>query len=379
VSRQIMVVAGEASGDLHGAALCRAVAAEDPGARVFGMGGTAMQAAGAELLADVSRRAVVGASEAVGGVPALYRTYRRLRGELARRRPAALVVIDFPEFNLRLAAAAQRVGVPVVYFVPPQIWAWRGGRIRTIRRLVSLVLAVFPFEPALYRAAGVRVEFVGHPLLDTLASTPTRPAARAELGLGPDELVIGLLPGSRPTEIARMAPLLAATARRIADVHPRARFLVAQAPTVEAELITRHAGPSDLRLVSDRTHTVMRAADLLLVTSGTATLEAALLGTPMVVGYRVSLLTEALGHWLLRVPWISLTNIILGRGVVPEFFERASATDERLAGAALALLRDPAALEAQRAAFREVAALLGEPGVGARAARLVLAAAAGAA
>jgi lipid-A-disaccharide synthase len=374
-----MVVAGEASGDHHGAALCRALAEQAPGARVFGMGGPAMAAAGAQLLADVSRRAVVGASEAVGGVPALYRTYRRLRGELERQRPAALVVIDFPEFNLRLAAAAQRIGVPVIYFVPPQIWAWRGWRMRTIRRLVSLVLAVFPFEPALYRAAGVRVEFVGHPLLDTLAGAPPRAAARAELALPADALVIGLLPGSRRAEVSRMAPLLAATACRIASVYPGARFVVGLAPTVDAGLLTGNPGTTAMQVVSDRAYTVMRAADVLLVTSGTATLEAALLGTPMVVGYRVSLVTEALGHWLLRVPWISLANIILGRGAVPEFFERSSTTDDRLADAVLALLRDAPAREAQRAAFREVAALLGEPGVGTRAARLVLAAAGNAA
>ena len=170
--RSIMIVAGEASGDLHGGALCAALRRLAPETRVFGMGGECMRAAGADLLADVSRRAGVGTSEVVGSVPALLRVFRRLRAVVERERPSALVLVDFPEFNLRLARVARRAGVPVVYFVPPQVWVWRGWRIRSIRRLVSLVLAVFPFERNLYRDAGIPVAFVGHPVLDALVDAP---------------------------------------------------------------------------------------------------------------------------------------------------------------------------------------------------------------
>ena len=370
----IMLAAGEASGDLHGAAVCRGLKGLAPACRLVGMGGARMAAAGMELLVDVTASAVVGGSEALSRLPVLYRALHRLRAALEEApRPAALVLIDFPEFNLRLARAARRVGVPVVYFIPPQVWAWRRGRVRTIRRLVSLVLAVFPFEPPFYRLAGVPVAFVGHPLLDALADAPDRAAARRELGLAAGARVVGLLPGSRREEVARMLPVMGAAAARIRAATPEVQFVLARAPTVEAEAIARHVdGMTGLTMVDGRTHAVLRAADLALVTSGTATLEAALLGTPMVVCYRLSRVSGLAARLLIRVPWISLANLTLGRAVVPELYQ-ASATGERLAEEALRLLENPGALDAQREAFRELAGRLGEPGVGVRAARLVLA------
>jgi lipid-A-disaccharide synthase len=369
----IMVVAGEASGDLHGAGLCAAIRTLSPGARVFGMGGKRMRAAGVELLADVSRRATVGGTEAVSGIPALYRIFRRLRRVLEEEHPDVLVLIDFPEFNLRLARVARRAEIPVVYFVPPQIWAWRRGRIRTIRRLVSLVLAAFPFERALYRDAGVAVEFVGHPVVDGLAAAPSRAAARRALALADDAPVIGLLPGSRPGEVARMLPLMRETAVRLAARWPTARFVVAQAPTLDGPLVQGIIGGiPGIRVVRDATPAVIRAADLLLVTSGTATLEAALLGTPMVVCYKLSRTSELLGRMTLRVPWISLVNIVLGRRVVPELFERRHVTVDRIVNEAAALLDNTEARTAQLAAFAELRAQLGEPGVGLRAAQILL-------
>src|SRR5437879_11249116 len=285
-----MLVAGEASGDLHGAALCHALRELDPSCRLFGMGGARMAAEGMKILVDVTARAVTGGSEAFGQVPRLYRAYRELRSVLeGPERPAVLVLIDFPEFNLRLARAARRARVPVVYFIPPQVWAWRGGRVRTIRRVVSLVLAVFPFEPAIYRRAGVPVEFVGHPVLDAVVGAPDRATARRELGLGEHARVVGLLPGSRREEVARTLPLMRAAAAVVAAVRPDVRFLLALAPTVGAADVRQHVGAVPrIEVVSDSTYAVMRACDLLLVTSGTATLEAGVLGTPMVVCYRLS-------------------------------------------------------------------------------------------
>jgi lipid-A-disaccharide synthase len=369
-----MLVAGEASGDQHGAALCRALRSAAPGARLFGLGGRGMAAAGVELLADVRDTAVVGFSEVVRRLPALRRVYRRLVDALQHERPQVLVLIDFPGLNLRLAAAARRAGVPVVYFIPPQVWAWRPGRLKTIRRRVCLVLAVFRFERALYAGAGVPTEFVGHPVLDALTGAPDRGAARRQLGIEAEALVIGLLPGSRSQEIERMMPLMRQAATRIAAARPQAQFLVSLAPTVAIADVGRHLdGHPPIAIGSAGTYTVMRASDLLLVASGTATLEAALLGTPMVVCYRVSAVSELVGRVLARVPWLSLPNIVLGRAVVPELYRRGDATPERLAAEALGLLDAPAALEAQREAFRELGDQLGRPGVAARAARLVLA------
>ncbi len=368
-----MLVAGEASGDLHGAALCRNLRALAPEYRLFGMGGARMAAAGMDLLVDVTSAAVVGGSEALGRVPLLYRAYRRLRAALeGESRPRVLVLIDFPEFNLRLARAARRAGVPVVYFIPPQLWAWRGGRMKTIRRVVSLVLAVLPFELPLYRRAGVPVEFVGHPLIDALADAPARAAARRELGLDEDAEVVGLLPGSRREEVERLLPVMREAIGTIALARPATRFVLGLAPTVERSLVERLLdGAPRVFVVANRAHAVMRAADLALVTSGTATLETALLGTPMIVCYQLSRVSGLLALLLIRVPWISLANLVLGRGVVPELY-LARATGDRLGAETLRLLADPAALEAQRAAFRELSGQLGRPGVGARAARFVL-------
>jgi lipid-A-disaccharide synthase len=369
----VMVVAGEASGDLHAAALCRALTRQAPDARLFGLGGPAMAAAGVELLGDIRETAVIGFTEVVRRLPALRRLFGRLVDALTTRRPDALVLVDYPGLNLRLAAAARRAGVPVVYFVPPQVWAWGSGRLRAIRESVTLVLAVFEFEAVMYRAAGVPVEFIGHPAVDALASAPSRDEARRTLGLGRDDLVVGLLPGSRPHEIERMTPLLAGGAAGIAAAHPEARFLLALAPGIVGDAVAPHlpACPS-VELVSGGGHAVMRAADLLLVTSGTATFEAALLGTPMVVCYRMSWASERISARLLRIPWVALANIVAGRPVVPELIRRRDATPQRLAREALALLDTPGALAAQRDAFQEVAAGAGTPGVAMRAARHVL-------
>src|SRR5437899_2883790 len=282
----IMVVAGEASGDLHGATLCRALRTLAPARRLIGMGGDRMAAAGLERLADVTAAAAIGGTEALGPIPTLLAAWRRAKAALmGPARPAALVLIDFPEFNLRLARVARRAGIPVAYFVAPQIWAWRPWRMRLIRRRVSRVLAAFPFEVALYRQAGVPVEFVGHPVLDALEGAPTREAARRRLGLGDDDLVIGVLPGSRAQEIAGTLPVLRQVAARIAAAHRGARFVLAAAPLVASGASTvRNVGGliekvggsvPPIQVVHGETYAVMRAADLLLVTSGTATLEAA--------------------------------------------------------------------------------------------------------
>lgn len=368
-----MLVAGEASGDLHGATLARALRGLRPGCRLVGMGGPRMAGEGVELLADVTRAAAAGGTEAIGRVPLLLGAFRRLRAAVERSpRPAAVVLIDFPEFNLRLARVATRAGVPVVYFIPPQLWAWRGRRIRSIRRFVSLVLAVFPFELPLYRQAGVPVEFVGHPLLDVLEGAPARGEARRELGVEGAVPLVGLLPGSRREEVERLLPVMREAATRVARARPDARFVLGLAPTVEPAAVARHLdGAAPVAIVAQRAHAVMRAADLLLVSSGTATLEAALLGTPMIVAYRLSRPSALMVRFLVRVPWMSLANLTLGRGVVPELYQDA-VTGERLANEALRLLGDAAALEAQREAFRELGGQLGAPGVGARAARLVL-------
>ena len=374
----IMLSAGEASGDLHGGTLCRALRVLEPNVRLIGMGGGHMAGEGMEVIVDPTRHAAVGTSEALGRIPALYRAYRTMVERLRREKPRALVLIDFPEFNLRLARQARRAGVPVVYFIPPQLWAWRQGRVRQMARWVSRVLAVFPFEAPLYESHRVAVEFVGHPLLDVLPLDLTRDEARRRLHADPGHSLIGLLPGSRREEIERLLPPMLDAARRLVAADGRRRFVLGLAPTVpreRAEAHLRHAaGGPPIELVSGRTYEVMAAADVLLIASGTATLEAALLGAPMILCYRVSRTTELVARLLSRVQWIGLPNLVSGRSVVPELIQ-GQVTGERLAAEATRLLDDPVAATAQRAAFKELRARLGEPGVGRRAARAVLAAA----
>jgi len=371
-----MLSAGEASGDLHGGMLCRALRELSPGLRLFGMGGGHMAAAGMEVIVDPTGHAAVGTSEAVGRVPALYRAYRAMGRRLLADRPRALVLIDFPEFNLRLARRARRAGVPVVYFIPPQLWAWRAGRVRQMARRVTRVLAVFPFESPLYERVRVPVTFVGHPLLDVVPLDLTRDEARRRLGADPGHALIGLLPGSRPGEVERLLPPMLEAARRLAADDGRRRFVLGLAPTVAPEQVAAirsksAPGVPPINLVSGRTYEVMAAADTLLIASGTATLEAALLGAPMVICYRVSRLTELLARALTRVRWIGLPNLVSGRAVVPELIQ-GEVTGARLAEEAARLLEDPVAATAQRAAFKDLRARLGEPGVGRRAARAVL-------
>jgi lipid-A-disaccharide synthase len=371
----ILLSAGEASGDLLGAELATELKRRTPDLELAGMGGDRMAAAGVALAVQARDVAVVGLTEALARLPKLWRAYRLLVGMLRDPRPDLLLCIDFPEFNLRLARAAARVGVPVCYYVSPQIWAWRRGRIRTLRRLVRRMLVIFPFEEALYREAGVPVRFVGHPLLDRVQAVPSREVCRARLGLLGGERLIGLLPGSREAEVRRHLPVMAEAAARIGTALPGTRFAVAVADTVAPERLTPLV-PSDLRaairLVTGDTYGVIRAAELVIAASGTVTLEAGVLGTPLVVIYKVSPLTYLAGRLLIRVPFIGMVNLVAGRQVAPELIQGA-ATPERIAAEALSLLRDPTRLAAVRAELARLPGLLGEGGAPGRAAEAVLA------
>lgn len=368
----MLLVAGEASGDLHGATLASALSALAPGVRIAGMGGERMAAAGVRLLRRVERVTVVGGTEAFGRLPALWSAFKALQSQLEYRRPRVLVLIDFPEFNMRLARVARRLGVPVVYFVAPQLWAWRPRRIQAMARDVSRVLAIFPFEVGLYQEAGVPVEFVGHPVLDVLPEFD-RDAARQ--GLAADgETLVGLLPGSRDAEVRRHLPVLLGAAQRIRARRPGTRFALPVAGTIPPGGIAEAVRASGLsvEVLPGEAYRVMAAADLLLVASGTATLEAACYGAPMVVLYRLSALSHAIARRLVRgVSHISLPNIIAGREIVRELIQD-EATPAAVAAAGLDLLENEVTRAAQRAALLEVRSRLGEAGAGVRAARAVL-------
>lgn len=369
----VMVSCGEASGDLYAGALAGALIAEAPGTRVIGLGGQRLRAAGAELAGDYRGIAVTGLTEVLRVLPRTYAMYRRLVQLARSERPDVFVAIDFPDFNFRLGAAVHALGIPVVYYVSPQIWAWRPGRIRTLRSFADRVLPIFPFEVDLYRREGVPVEFVGHPLVDLIEVTATREALLDSVGLDPAAPVVALLPGSRPNELRALVPVLAAAMPLIASGRPGVQFLVARAPNLADDLFQPLAAAgARVATVEGRTDDVLNACDVVLTASGTATVQAALHLRPMVILYRLSPLTYRLGRPLVKVDTFGMANLIAGRRVVPELIQD-DCTPQNVAAEALALLTDTARAETMRQELAEVRAKLGGPGASRRAAAAVLA------
>jgi lipid-A-disaccharide synthase len=371
-----MISCGEPSGDLYAAALAHEIRGLAPSARITGFGGERLRAAGADLTADFRGLSVTGLFEVVGLLPRAYAIYRRLVARARADRPDVFVAIDFPDFNFTLARALRKLDIPVVYYISPQLWAWRSGRMKTMRAIADRVLVIFEFEERVYREAGVPVEWVGHPLLDLIP--PDRPPAdvRRGLQLRPEDPVVALLPGSRPNEVRAILPGLAAAAAIIRARVPAAQFVLARAPHVGDELLGPLAGlpgPPPI-VVEGRTDDVLAAADVALVASGTATVQAALHACPMVVVYRLSPLTYRLGRPFVRVDTFAMANLVAGRTVVPELIQEAF-TPGRVAAAALEMLTDPLAAARVRADLADVRARLGEPGASRRAAAAVLAAA----
>ncbi len=373
-----MISCGEPSGDLYAAELSREIRSLAPSARITGFGGERLRAAGADLTADFRGLSVTGLLEVVGLLPRAYAMYRRLVARARADRPDVFVAIDFPDFNFILARALRKLGIPVVYYISPQLWAWRSGRMKTMRAIADRVLVIFEFEEQVYRDAGVPVQWVGHPLLDVIP--PGRPAAdmRRELGLRTGDPVVALLPGSRRNEVQAILPDLVTAAALIRARLPAAQFVLARAPHVGSELLeplARLTGQPPL-IADGKTDDVLAAADVALVASGTATVQAALHECPMVVVYRLAPLTYRLGRPFVRVDTFAMANLVAGRTVVPELIQDGF-TPERVAAAALEVLTDAAAAARMRADLSEVRARLGQPGASRRAAAAVLEAAGG--
>lgn len=368
--RRVLLVAGEASGDLHGADLVAALRARVPDLEVVGLGGDQLRLVGMRTIADAADVATVGVVEAVGRLGVLARTYRALARMLQRERPDLVILIDFPEFNLRLARIAKRYGVPVFYYIGPQVWAWRPGRVRTVARRVDALALVFPFEPPLYAARCPEAAFVGHPLLDRVRATRSRAESLGRYGLDPNRLTVALLPGSRRKEVRYVLPRLLDAAEILRQERP-CQFTLALAPTVpekavEAEIAGRDI---DVRIVTDDTYNMVHAADVALVASGTATLETALLERPMVIVYRLSPVTYTLARLLVGVRFIGIPNIVAGREIVPELVQ-GSATGHRIAAAARAIIDDASGRERMVRELAAVRNVLGPEGASGRAAEM---------
>ena len=369
---KIMISCGEPSGDMYAGALAVEIRRRAPDAEIFGLGGQRLRAGGGQLLADYRGLSVTGLVEALRVLPRSLSVMRLLLDVVRAERPDVLVAIDFPDFNFRLAAAVKRFGVPVVYYIGPQLWAWRPGRMRVMKRFVDRVLVIFPFEEAIYRQAGVPVEFVGHPLIDLARAQDPRDAFLRELNLDPDAPVVTLLPGSRPNEVSLLLPVLSDAARLVADRLPQTQFIVARAPDLDDSLF---AGVDwhGLRpaIVLSRPDDALAAGDVAVTASGTATVQAALHERPMVVVYRLSPWTYRLGRRFVHLDTFAMPNLIAGRRVVPELIQDAC-TPEAVAREVIGYLTDDARSRDVRAALRDVREKLGPPGASGRAADAIL-------
>jgi lipid-A-disaccharide synthase len=364
--REILFVAGEASGDLHAAGVARAMVAMGAPFSLVGIGGDAMRDAGVTLLEHVEKLAVMGFVEVLKHVPLHYRLANELRRRIRSGNVAVVVLIDYPGFNMKIASAAKAAGVPVLYYITPQVWAWGAKRLPELARTITKAAVILPFEEALLREHGIDATFVGHPLLDRAKALPDRDAARASLGIAPEEKLLALFPGSRGQEIVRHLDPFVATARELQRRDPSLKVVVSAAPTVSIP-----AERCPFPLVHSASFAVLRAADAAMCKSGTTTLEAAVAGCPLVVAYRTSAITYAAARRLVRIPYIGLVNVVAGREVAPEFVQDAL-VPARVADA-LAELLDP--LSPRRAAMiaelQRVRASLGDAGAAERVARMI--------
>lgn len=356
---KVMLVAGETSGDLHAAHLVRALRELNPQVRFIGMGSHYMREAGVEMLVDSASLAVVGIVEVLAHFPDIKAAMNTLREALSTRRPDLLILVDYPDFNLRLAASARQAGVKVLYYISPQIWAWRPGRVHKIRKLVDMMAVVFPFEVPIYEAAHVPVRYTGHPLVDEATSALTPEQAKQLFGLHPEEKVVGLFPGSRRSEIKRLMSVIVGTARLLRARFPKLQFILPLAPGLRRDDVEPWLQDLNIRIVEHSIYDVIQSCDAIVTASGTATLQIALLEKPMAIIYRVSPLSYWLGRWLISVRHVGLVNIVLERTAVREFLQH-NAKPQHISDEIGRLLTDSRYREDMRRMFKETRARLGE-------------------
>lgn len=367
----LMIVTGEASGDLHGAHLVRALHEQQPGLEICGVGGRYLQAEGIRLLSSSDELAVVGVSEVLKKLKTVLRVYKKLTRYLREQRPDLLILVDYPEFNLRLARVAHKLGIPIVYYISPQVWAWRSNRVNLIRRLVTKMIVIFPFEQAFYTSHGVAVEWVGHPLIESVYSSQTKEEFCQQHELKPAAPIVGLLPGSRESEVERLLPVMLEAAQRIQAQLPEAQFVLPLASSLERSLFFQQSLPNKIRLIRQQTYEAIQAADIVVTASGTVTVETAILETPMLITYIVSPLTYWLGRRFIRVPFIGMVNLIAGRQVAKELIQDL-VTPDAIAQEIVTVLQHPQQLTRLQAELRAVHHKLGEPGAARRAAAVIM-------
>lgn len=369
---RVLLSCGEASGDLYAGALVEALRRREPDIEVFGLGGEQFAAAGGRLVADFHGLSVTGLTEALRVIPRSFKVLKQLLRAAKTQQPHVAVLIDYPDFNFRLMHRLKKIGIPVVYYISPQLWAWRAGRIKLMKRGATRVLPIFPFEEAIYQRARLDVRFVGHPLIDLAKPRLSRDAFLKKLNLDPSKPVMALLPGSRTNELARLAPVIAEAIPKIAARVPGVQFVIARAPNLDDGLFEPFGlSGVTLRIADTQTDDVLNACDAVITASGTATVQAALHGKPMVVIYKLSPMTYRLGLRLALVDRYAMVNLIAGDRVVVELIQDAC-TGDAIADEAVRLLNDQDYRNRMVAAIEDVKAKLGGPGASDRAADAVL-------
>ncbi len=377
MNKKVMIIAGEASGDMHGAKLVTAMLAKRPNLSFCGMGGKGLIAAGVDVLFDAKKIAVVGLAEVFSHLPDILRARKILRTTLMEERPSLLILIDFPDFNLMLAKFAKKLGIPVFYYITPQVWAWRTGRVKTIGERVDRVGVILPFEEEFFRNRGLAADYVGHPLLDSVNTTCDRDEFCRLHGIDTDQLCVGLIPGSRNKEIATLLPILLQTALRLQKKSRKKMvFLLPLASTISEEKIRENGLDDfgqelDVRLIKENRYDMMAACDAAIVVSGTVTLELALLDTPMVVVYKVSPATYRFGRMLINkdLKYFSLVNLITDSDVVPELFQ-SEVSPERIEEEVSTILFDSQQRNKMLQGLELVRNRMGEAGASDKAANL---------
>jgi lipid-A-disaccharide synthase len=367
----VLMVAGEASADQYGARLVEEILQRDPGVAFWGIGGEKMAHAGVKILFSSGEMAVVGLTEVLPRIGRIFTAVRRLQRILKERPPDLLILLDYPDFNIHLAGTAARCGIPVLYYISPQIWAWRKNRVRKIRRRVDRMAVILPFEESFYRNKGIRVEYVGHPILDIWPGI-SRMDRRGSAGPSAFPL-IGLVPGSRNEEVRSLLPLMISTAQRLKRGYPDLRCVLPLAATLDEEMVRRLILRSSVPVVISREgmYDTLKGCDAAIAASGTVTLELALMEIPMVVVYRLSRLTYQVAKRIVRVPYISLVNLVAGKNVVPELIQD-EAVPERMAFETERILRDNQARKQMIRDLEMVNKLLGKTGASARTAAIAL-------
>ncbi|MGV8058440.1 MAG: lipid-A-disaccharide synthase [Smithellaceae bacterium] len=371
-AKNVMIIAGEASGDMHGASLVREMLKINPELNFCGVGGNKMSEAGVKLLANVSQTAVVGLTEVVFKLSGFIKIIRRLMKSLDESEPVLVILIDYPDFNLNIVApAAKRRNIKIFYYISPQVWAWRRGRINQIKKLVNKMAVILPFEVDIYTGKGFPVDYVGHPLLDIVKTKYSRTEARDKFDLAQKTTTIALLPGSRTSEVVKLLPEMLHAAAILLQKTPDTQFVLPLADTLEETIVTGIISRFGVKVnvIRGNTYDVISCADLAIVASGTATLETALLGVPMIIIYKISPFSYFIGKLAISVKNIGLVNIIAGKTIVPELIQDM-ANGEDIAGEALAILTNDERRLEIISQLAEIRAKLGNPGAAIRAAKL---------